>query len=133
MDSIRNALKNMSLTNTKSLLKYITSPIGMYMVWVTLHYIAAHLYKNHCAPSGFWGFILSPIMASTPYCTGLVWILQNSVIKFMTIWTIIGSWISYNLNHNEIQGIQNDSNKNEKATDKNENEKEKEKENEKED
>lgn len=129
MDSIRNALKNMSLTNTKSLLKYITSPIGMYMLWVTLHYIAAHLYKNHCAPSGFWGFLLSPLMASTPYCTGLVWILQNSVIKFMAIWTIIGSWISYNLNHNEIQATQNnpnDPNKKEEVINKNEKENEKE-------
>ena len=129
MDSIRNALKNMSLTNTKSLLKYITSPIGMYMLWVTLHYIAAHLYKNHCAPSGFWGFLLSPLMASTPYCTGLVWILQNSVIKFMAIWTIIGSWVNYNLNHNEIQATQNnpnDPNKKEEVINKNEKENEKE-------
>jgi len=128
MDSIKNALKGMALINTKSLLKYISSPVGMYMVWVTLHYIAAHLYKNHCAPSGFWGFLLSPLMASTPYCTGLVWILQNSAIKFMAIWTIVGSWISYNLNHNETQGIQNDykkeevMDKNEEVIDKNEKE-----------
>lgn len=120
MDSIKNALKSMSLTNTKSLLKYVSSPIGMYMLWVILHYIAAHLYKNHCAPSGVWGFLLSPLMASTPYCTGLVWILQNSVIKFMAIWTIVGSWISYNLNHNEIQSIKNDSNKKEELQDNNE-------------
>ena len=56
----------------------------------------------HCAPTGVWGFLLSPIMASTPYCTGLVWIMQNSVIKFMAIWTIVGSWINITLNKQEI-------------------------------
>lgn len=85
-----------------SLSYYISTPIGMYLVWIILHYLAAHLYKMHCAPNGIWGFLLSPLMASTPYCTGLVWVLQNSVIKFMAIWTIVGSWISLHLNKNEL-------------------------------
>lgn len=99
MDTVKNALKNMNF-NTNTLIKYISSPVGMYIIWIILHYVSAHLYKLHCAPSGIWGFILSPLMASTPYCTGLVWVLQNSVLKFMAIWTIVGSWISYNLNKN---------------------------------
>ncbi len=81
---------------------YFSTPLGMYFVWIILHYISAHLYTMHCAPSGVWGFLLSPLMASTPYCTGLVWVMQNSVIKFMAIWTIVGSWINITLNKPEI-------------------------------
>lgn len=103
MDFLNNLKQTFSTNMTlKSLFNYISTPIGMYIVWIFLHYGAAHLYQMHCAPSGFWGFILSPLMASTPYCTGLVWILQNSVIKFMAIWTIFGSWVSFNLNKTNI-------------------------------
>ena len=102
MDSIKNALNNISLTNTKSLFKYISTPICMYFVWIILHYISAHLYKMHCAPSGIWGFLLSPLMASTPYCTGLVWIMQNSAVKFMAIWAFVGSWINITLNNVDL-------------------------------
>jgi hypothetical protein len=98
-DNLKEKLSSFNMTLP---LKYISTPIGMYIVWILLHYAAAHLYKMHCAASGLWGFLLSPLMASTPYCTGLVWILQHSVIKFMAIWTIVGSWISLNLNRQEI-------------------------------
>jgi len=102
MNFLKNIQDKIISIRFNTVVTYFSTPVGMYFVWIILHYISAHLYTMHCAPTGVWGFLLSPIMASTPYCTGLVWIMQNSVIKFMAIWTIVGSWINITLNKQEI-------------------------------
>lgn len=113
MKFIKDMQNNLNSIKYNTLFTYFSTPIGMYFVWIILHYASAHLYKMCCAPSGIWGFLLSPLMASTPYCTGLVWIMQHSVIKFMAIWTIVGSWVNITLNKTEIMKnteIQTDTN-----------------------
>lgn len=110
MKFIKDIQNSLNLIKYNTLLTYFSTPIGMYFVWIILHYVSAHLYKMHCAPSGIWGFLLSPLMASTPYCTGLVWIMQNSVVKFMAIWALVGSWINITLNKNELVNDKNTSN-----------------------
>ena len=124
-------LKFQNFKYTSIFNRYISTPIGMYIVWILLHYVSAHLYKMHCAPDGLWGFLISPLMASTPYCTGLIWILQNSVIQFMAVWTIVGSWVSIKL-RNTPSIIQSD-NKKEHEEPEEEEEEEEENEEEKED
>lgn len=99
MDFFNNTMtKLQEYIDFKYVIKLISNPVGTFTLWMVLHYISAQLYKSHCAATGVWGFLLSPLMASTPYCSGLVWIMQQSVIKFLAIWALVGSWINYNLN-----------------------------------
>lgn len=110
MSFLKSIQDKINIIKLNTIMMYFTTPVGMYFVWIILHYISAHLYKMHCAPSGIWGFLLSPLMASTPYCTGLVWIMQNSAVKFMAIWALVGSWINITLNKNELINKKNTSN-----------------------
>ncbi len=96
LSEFTNKIKDTEIYNY--IMKFSSTPVGMYIMWIVLHYLAANLYNMHCAPSGVVGFAISPLMASTPYCSGLLWILQNSTVKFLAIWTIIGSWIKQKLN-----------------------------------
>lgn len=110
MNFLKSIQDKINIIKLNTIMMYFSTPVGMYFVWIILHYVSAHLYKMHCAPSGIWGFLLSPLMASTPYCTGLVWIMQNSVVKFMAIWALVGSWINITLNKNELVKDKNTSN-----------------------
>lgn len=110
MNFLKSIQDKINIIKLNTIMMYFSTPVGMYFVWIILHYVSAHLYKMHCAPSGIWGFLLSPLMASTPYCTGLVWIMQNSVVKFMAIWALVGSWINITLNKNELVNDKNTSN-----------------------
>ena len=67
---------------------------GIYMLWICLHYFAAHLYIKFCVPNTFLGFIMSPLMISTPHCQGLRWIVYNAANIINNMWILVGTWIS---------------------------------------
>ena len=66
---------------------------GIYLLWILLHYTAAHLYIKLCVPYSFYGVILSPLSSSTPQCQGLRWIIYNGGIQINQMWSSISSWI----------------------------------------
>jgi len=67
---------------------------GIYMLWICLHYFAAHLYIKFCVPNTLFGFIMSPLMISTPHCQGLRWIVYNAANIINNMWILVGTWIS---------------------------------------
>jgi hypothetical protein len=70
---------------------------GIYIIWIVFHYFASHLYVRYCVPWSFYGFIMSPIISSTPHCQGLRWVLYNGGNQINNMWLNIGSWIGIKL------------------------------------
>lgn len=66
---------------------------GIYILWISLHYFSAHLYVKFCVPNSIIGFIMSPLMISTPHCQGLRWIVYNAANIINHMWVLIGAWI----------------------------------------
>lgn len=66
---------------------------GIYILWISLHYFSAHLYVKFCVPNSIIGFIMSPLMISTPHCQGLRWIVYNAANIINHMWLLIGAWI----------------------------------------
>lgn len=65
--------------------------IVLNLAWVTLHYIAPHLYVYFCVPDTIVGFLLSPLYASTPHCYALRWIIYYCGNNIVTMWIIAGT------------------------------------------
>ena len=66
--------------------------IGIYITWISIHYIAAHLYTIYCTPYTVFGFIISPFIVSTPHCTGLRWCISHGASSITTMWIVLGTW-----------------------------------------
>jgi hypothetical protein len=65
----------------------------IYLLWTILHYLAAHYYVPICSPYGIWGFIITPILAVTPQCKALRWVITTSGNTMETMWIVIGLWV----------------------------------------
>ena len=65
----------------------------LYILWICLHYFSANLYVKFCVPNTIFGFIMSPLMISTPHCQGLRWIVYNAANIINNMWIVIGAWI----------------------------------------
>jgi len=65
---------------------------GIYITWISIHYIAAHLYSVYCTPYTIIGFIISPFIVSTPHCTGLRWCISHGASSITTMWIVLGTW-----------------------------------------
>ena len=78
-------------------MKYLNNEIvkivGIYLTWITLHYLASHLYVYICVPLTWYGFIVSPLMVATPHCQGLRWVLYNAGLTIANMWLVLGTWI----------------------------------------
>lgn len=82
---------------------------GLYLLWIFLHYFSAHLYIKFCVPSTILGFLMSPLMISTPHCQGLRWIVYNAAGIINNMWILIGAWIYsliwiFNTNNQDTTG-----------------------------
>lgn len=67
--------------------------VGMYFLWIILHYLASHLYIYFCVPQTFYGFLISPFLVTTPHCQALRWCLHNGSNIINTMWITFGNWI----------------------------------------
>jgi hypothetical protein len=74
-------------------IKIFINVSGIYLLWIFLHYLAAHLYVKLCVPNTIFGFILSPFMTATPHCQGLRWIVYNAANMINNMWIVLGAWI----------------------------------------
>ena len=66
---------------------------GIYVLWIFMHYLAAHMYVKLCVPSTIVGFLLSPFMIATPHCQGLRWVVYNAANMINNMWIVLGAWI----------------------------------------
>jgi hypothetical protein len=74
--------------------KEIRTLIAFYFTWITLHYIAPHAYIYLCTPITIIGFLISPFVAATPYCTAIRWIIYESGNMITYMWLSLGTYIA---------------------------------------
>jgi len=89
-----------SLTAT---LNYLTSPVGIFVLWIVLHFVAPHLYVYFCTPATLMGLALSPFVAPAPHCMAFRWIIYNGGTMITTMWMVIGGWFIRKLVNREIE------------------------------
>lgn len=71
---------------------FLKTTLGVYLTWIILHYIATHLYSNYCNNLSIYGFIFSPLTNTTPFCRGLVYIINTGSNNISNMWSLIGTW-----------------------------------------
>ena len=77
--------------------RFISKMAGIYMMWIGLHYVSAHLYTKVCAPDTLLGFIMSPLMVVAPHCRALRWVVQTAAGVIDNMWIVFGTWICANI------------------------------------
>jgi hypothetical protein len=75
-----------------TVLNYLTSPVGVFMLWIVLHFVTPHLYVYFCTPATIIGFALSPFIAPAPHCMAFRWVIYNGGSMITTMWMVIGTW-----------------------------------------
>jgi len=85
---------NIIILRVYNTVNFISKMIGIYIMWIILHYIAAHMYAHLCTHPSLLGFIISPFMVATPHCIALRWIVINGADTINTMWMMIGTWIA---------------------------------------
>ena len=90
-----NYFHNIGLTfipSSKEILKSFLVANGIYGLWIVLHFISANMYADWCAPKSIVGFLTSPLLSSSPHCTGLRWIINEGANSINAMWLILGTW-----------------------------------------
>jgi len=64
----------------------------IYLFWITVHYLASHLYPHFCAELSVYGFITSAIYVMTPHCRALAWLKVTSTMAIENMWIVLGAW-----------------------------------------
>jgi hypothetical protein len=73
-------------------MKFALSGMKIYLFWITVHYLASHLYPQFCAELSVYGFITSAIYVMTPHCRALAWLKTTSAIAIENMWLVVGAW-----------------------------------------
>ena len=79
--------------NATNLLWIVYDASKIYLLWVVLHFSASQVYVPICSPFSFWGFIITPILAATPQCKALRWVITTGGSTMETMWVILGVWL----------------------------------------
>ena len=94
-------MKRMRMENSVSLinkvrpyLEFINAATGLYLLWVVIHFVAVQLYVYYCVPLTLMGFIMSPLMASTPHCYTFRWCIINGANNIASMWVVFGAWLA---------------------------------------
>jgi hypothetical protein len=74
-------------------IKFTIQISGIYIIWIVLHFAAAHLYTTLCVPNNIIGLFMSPFLTATPHCQGLRWIIYNAANVINNMWLVLGAWI----------------------------------------
>lgn len=72
--------------------KLVFSGMKIYLFWITVHYLASHLYPQFCAELSVYGFITSAIYVMTPHCRALAWLKTTSATAIENMWVVLGAW-----------------------------------------
>jgi len=82
------------INNVRPYLEFINAAVGLYFLWVVIHFVAAQLYVYYCVPLTFMGFIMSPLMVAAPHCSAFRWCIINGANNISTMWVVFGTWLA---------------------------------------
>ena len=71
----------------------VRSGVFFYASWITLHYVASHLYVHLCVPLTWQGFLMSPLVAPGPHCVALRWAVNTGGDTIGMMWIMIAAAI----------------------------------------
>lgn len=74
-------------------LYFVYDASKIYILWLVLHFIASQAYPPICSPYSIWGFIITPILAATPQCKALRWVINTGGSTMELMWLIFGTWV----------------------------------------
>jgi hypothetical protein len=69
----------------------------VYLLWITLHYASSHLYVKVCTHPSVYGFLLSPIIVDTPYCSAIRWTIYHGAAQIRLMWAFLGGYAANGL------------------------------------
>ena len=72
--------------------KYLCNPIGIYLLWILLHFASPHIYIYLCTPATYIGLIMSPLIAPAPHCVAIRWVIYNGGSMISNMWIAIAGW-----------------------------------------
>ena len=84
---------NIIITTAKNCIYIAYDTTKIYLLWIVIHYLASQYYVPFCSPRSIWGFIITPILAATPQCKGLRWVINTGGNTMETMWVILGVWV----------------------------------------
>jgi hypothetical protein len=99
--------QNSIMTSIMTTIKWFFEISGIYLLWITLHYASGILYSKYCTPYSVFGFLASPVLAASPHCRGLRWVISTGGDIIVNMWVIIGTWIAAKLCGNLLNKNQN--------------------------
>lgn len=73
--------------------KYIYRVSAIYIFWILLHYVTAHMYVRYCATPTIYGFIISPFLISAPHCIAMRWVFAKGGTVIEGMWILVGTWL----------------------------------------
>ena len=88
-----NTINLITMEKIQNIFNFVVVNFGIYLMWITLHYVAAHLYIHWCVPATLTGLIMSPFLVPAPHCFGLRWIIYQGGNSIIVMWSIISIWL----------------------------------------
>ena len=79
-----------SITNY---LKHAFDVVGIYLMWIVLHYVAANIYPVYCAQPTLEGFIMSIFDVPTPQCQALRFVISHGGTFINNMWIALGTYL----------------------------------------
>jgi hypothetical protein len=67
--------------------------VGIFIFWLVIHHLAAHLYVYFCTPFTMIGFVMSPMLIPAQHCQALRWLIYNGGNSIIGMWLLFAAWI----------------------------------------
>lgn len=74
-------------------LKEVGKISAIYLLWILIHYVSAHLYVYWCTSTSLIGFILSPFLTPAPHCQALRWGINQGANQIVLMWSTAATWL----------------------------------------
>jgi len=80
-----------------NIIKMVPSSVWVFFACCFAHYIAPHAYVYFCVPDTLWGFIISPIKATSIECKAIRFVINVSADGIDYFWLLVAfsvmSWV----------------------------------------
>ena len=93
MPKLYNLAINMNMEGIKVLWKDIWQTGALCLLWISIHYIAVHLYVYFCTPLSLMGYLKSVFLVAMPHCRALNWTISRGAAVIDSMWIIAGMYI----------------------------------------
>lgn len=67
--------------------------IGVYILWITLHFICSYLYVKLCSGNTLLSILMSPFVATMPHCVAMRWVIFKGARVIEIMWFLAGKWV----------------------------------------